>query len=141
MNEENLWGDLPIEEKIETPASILRAQAVALKKATKGILDARVVQGTWDDDLTFEFRIVAPALGNYSAAILEIRQPITLYPLRVTAPMMDGFQRVENAEEFKETLKTVLQSQKVRQIVSGLLTQSHDAGVATKSSPASSASA
>jgi hypothetical protein len=38
MSEENLWGELPEEKKIETPASILRAQAVALNKATKGIL-------------------------------------------------------------------------------------------------------
>lgn len=137
MSEENLWGELPIEEKIETPASILRMQGIALNKATKGILDVRVVQGTWNNFLTYEFRIVAPVLGNYSATVLTIRHPMALYPLEI---MFEGFiygsKTISDISEFKEALKEILQSQTVRRIVSGLLAQSHDAGRAAQSEQA-----
>lgn len=132
MSEENLWGELPIEEKIETPASVLRVQGIALNKATKGILDVRVLQGTWHSNLTYEFRIVAPALGNYSATVLTIRHPMALYPLTINSEALTyGEKQVADISEFKETLKEILQSQTVRRIVSGLLAQSHDAGTAT----------
>lgn len=132
MSEENLWGELPIEEKIETPASILRMQGIALNKATKGMLDVRVVQGNWQSDLTYEFRIVAPVLGNYSATVLTIRHPMAMYPLGITSEaLMRGNKTVSDLSEFKETLKEILQSETVRRTVSGLLAQSHDAGKAT----------
>lgn len=134
MSEENLWGELPIEEKIETPASILRMQGIALNKATKGMLDVRVVQGNWQSDLTYEFRIVAPVLGNYSATVLTIRHPMAMYPLGIASEaLMNGSKQVSDLSEFKETLKEILQSETVRRTVSGLLAQSHDAGRATPS--------
>src|SRR6187399_489868 len=102
MSDENLWGELPVEEMPETPASILRTQAVLLNKATKGLLDARIVQGSEGEKLTFDFRIVAPALGNYSANIFRVEHPMTLYPLSVRAQevALSGVKYAANREEF-----------------------------------------
>lgn len=131
MSEENLWGDLPVEEKIETPVSILRSQGVVLNKSTKGVLDGRIVQSTNGTDLYYEFRIVAPALGNYSATILTIRHPMALYPLFVGSEALQGAKQIANPEGFKLVLKEILQSSHVRRLVSGLLAQAHEAATVT----------
>ncbi|HYR59662.1 MAG TPA: hypothetical protein VEO95_13570 [Chthoniobacteraceae bacterium] len=123
MSEENLWGEIPLDEKIETPLSILKAQAVALNKVTKGILDGRVVQTSSDDNLIYEFRIVAPTLGNYSATILKISHDIALYPVFVIDDFSGGYTRAPNSEALKEALKSIFQSEPVRRIVRGLAAQ------------------
>ena len=125
MGEENLWGKLPIEEKIETPVSILRSQAVALNKATKGLLDARVAPMKAEGELCFEFRIVVPSLGNYSATILEIRHEMALYPVSIFADGIGGYAAADG-NQFKEVLKTILQSELVRRTITGLMAQARD---------------
>ena len=134
MSDENLWGDLPVAEELETPFAILRAQANALRKLTGGVLDARIVTSqTPSAELEHEFRIVAPALGSYSTEILSIRHSAQLYPVRVSAPDFGwgGTDSIDSAE-LKANLKTVLQGDRARKIVAGLVAQSRDIGAGRK---------
>lgn len=134
MSDENLWGELPVAQEIETPSSILRAQATALRKLTGGVLDARIVTSQAPSaELEHEFRIVAPALGSYSTEILSMRHSAELYPVRVSAPDLGwGGVDANDAAELKAKLKTVLQGDRARKIVAGLVAQSRDVGASRK---------
>lgn len=123
MTEENLWGEISIDETLETPVSILKAQAVALNKATKGILDGRVIQSSVHDHLVYEFRVVAPSLGNYSATILRIVHDMTLYPVEVDSEFADQGITAADPGALRQALKRVFQSEEVRRIVRGLAAQ------------------
>ena len=123
MSEENLWGEISVDEKLETPVSILRSQAVTLNKVTKGLLDGRVVQVSKGDSLIYEFRMISPSLGNYSVSILKIAHDMALYPVAVLNEFTGRRAEAHDPESMKEALKTVLQSDEVRRIVRGLVAQ------------------
>jgi len=127
MSEESLWGELPIEEQVETPAWILKQQAMALQKVTHGILDARIVTTNMGEELEHAFRIVAPALGNYSTEILTVRHPAELFPVEVRANW-GAWREAKDADDLKLKLKEVLQSDRTRRVVRGLVAQSRDLG-------------
>ncbi len=131
MAEEDLWGDLSVAEKIETPVSILRVQANLLKAKTRGLLEGRVVSAN-DNDGTFvhDLRIVVPSLGNYSAMILEVQHRKFLYPASVISTTSEKWTAVgdaNNSEDFKDLIAKVLRSPEVHRIVAALLAQVSDA--------------
>ena len=131
MSNENLWGDLPLAENVETPLSLLRSQAVFLGKMTFGFLEGRIIT-TQDtgDRIHHEFRIVVPALGNYSATLLSVRHPPELYPLEMSPGAGIGLAAlyIADKEVFKSKLKEILQSDRTRRIVQSLVTQAKEAG-------------
>lgn len=118
----NLWGSLPEVSPVLAPVAILREQGQMLAQATKGLLyaDARVQA----DGSGFEvaMRIVAPSLNSYTYEILRVTHGVELYPARVGA---DGTGIVEcrDQQAFEETVAKVLQSDRVRRAISGLLAQ------------------
>ena len=127
MSDENLWGDITVDPNVETPLSILKAQGAALKEATKGILDGRVVQSSTDRRLVYEFRVVVPGLGNYSATILRIMHEMTLYPVHIVNVFTDEVLEAQDAASLRAALKAVFQSEEVRRIVRGLAAQAMEA--------------
>ena len=42
MSDENLWGKIPVIEKVETPLSILKKQALILGEMTNNLLEAEI---------------------------------------------------------------------------------------------------
>jgi hypothetical protein len=127
MSTENLWGKIDLTVKLDTPAVLLKQQANALEKATRGLLSGRVQPYNTNDpnQIGHELRIVAPALANYSVAIVSVAHDITLYPASVLSDV-DGEEMGEarNPEELKDLLRLVLQSEKVKKIVHALIAQS-----------------
>ncbi len=129
MSIESLWGTLPIAAKIETPVSILRSQASALEKLTSGRLTGHVITEKGKNDWVYHlFRIVAPALSNYSVDILSLRHGVMIYPVRVEVASADESMDANcaNPEELKASLEEILQSERTRAIVTSLFAQIED---------------
>ena len=127
--EGSLWGELPVDIKIETPLSILKAQAAILSKVSGGLLEGKVSKyENREYQLSHELQIVVPALGNYSLAVVSIQHQITLYPVTVYANLENKEWACDDAEELKEQLGFILQGESVRRAVGALLAQANDAG-------------
>ena len=124
---ENLWGELPPQAEITTPLSILRNQAVALQKLTQGVLEGKIITNqTRSGEMMHDLRIAVPALGNYSVEVLTVTHDPLLYPARVTDPE-GAFEMANNVEQLRAALKSVLQSERARKLVSALRAQALDA--------------
>jgi hypothetical protein len=139
---DDLWGELPNAIEIETPAEILQAQAALLTKKTKQRLTARV--NTVDDsrlgpfasfardiptnaldDSAFRYRfvIVAPALNNYIYSVLEIGHSIKLYPVLVFDFTEKRIHQCPDADVYRKTIGSILQSADTHQAIASLLKQ------------------
>lgn len=124
MSAQNLWGDLPEVGKIKIPLQILKEQASALNEMTKGLLVGTVQP--WEDKRGFGhlLSIRAPALNNYTVAILRIGHSIELYPLRLVDMIAQTGVDCADEDAFVRDVSKILQSDKTRQIIKALLAQS-----------------
>ena len=137
MTEENLWGELPVAGKVESPLSILRMQALALASLSAGRLVGRVfTTKARDGVLEHELRIVVPALENYSTTILFVRHGVLMYPAEVAPVEGHGFGVIRDGEEMKSALREVLQSERTRAVIKALLAQIVDIGRPDETVPA-----
>ncbi len=117
---EDLWppdiaADVPI-----TPVNILKAQASRIGEKTRNIVEGRVDTNVVRDRLIHSFKLVAPALGNYSYELFRISHDVKVYP--VTVEPWD--QKVASEEEFVEWLRARLASPETHSVVGSLLAQS-----------------
>ena len=126
MNEENLWGEIPIDERIKTPAAILRGQAALLNKLTRGVLDGRVITRVRDEMVEHELLVVVPGLSNYSVSIVTIDHGIELYPVCVHEDFAEDCIAVQNEESLRGALGKVFQSRETKRMISSLLAQGRD---------------
>ena len=141
---EDLWPDDLVDDgDLErTPVTILKEQASLLGKKTKNIVKAKVEKSDALyagrnrvlGDLSYVFLIYAPALGDYTYMLFAISHDIHLYPVRflvdeAIANEM-GLQQPEKVaianseQEFVTILSRILKSQKMRQIVNVIRSQS-----------------
>lgn len=126
----NLWGNLPDPETIRTPYTILKEQASILTEITKGLLIGEVsINNQKDNVFTAILRIKAPSLNNYTYSVIQIEQPIHLYPVTI-ANLFENrvghrMARYSSEEEFENALGQILSSQDIQRIISGLLAQIH----------------
>jgi len=126
MSEENLWGELPPEAQIETPASILKGQAAVLTRLSKGVLEGRVITQRMGDVLVHDLRVVVPLLENYAASILRVQHGINIYPLDFH-DLLSGRDFVAyDVTVFRRELEVTLQSERVRNLLAVLLAQAND---------------
>jgi len=138
----DLWPDKIAVEKMITPVTILRQQALLLGEKTKNIVQGEV-RSSKDNFTSFNyaFYIVATALDNYRYKLLEISYNESLYPVdidveeEIRKKIPDKFQIVEverigkfivanSEEEFLDILKAIFNSAKVLRVISVLLSQS-----------------
>jgi len=123
---DNLWGNLPEGDKIETPLSILKEQANYLTVATKGLLEGKILVLTKQpENIQVSFRLVAPPLGGYEIELFAIGYGIGMYPVNMAlkGPAGVGIIISNTQEQFLANLGKVLQSPGVRDAVSKLMTQ------------------
>lgn len=131
---------------MRTPLSILKQQAAALARHTKGLVEAivRTNRAEEDDEIIHRFVLVAPALDNYRYELFSITHPITLYPVKilnntsgVVAPKDRGrvaamhevsglrsAHYLDNESEFVEWLGAVFKSAQTTNIIRALISQS-----------------
>ena len=132
----NLWGNLPEAPFVRTPAGILNEQAQVLAKETKGLLTGRTEIERKGEDFVITMDIVATSLGNYTYEVLRIKYGVDLYPARLL-PWDEDDTAVDctNPEELEQAIANVLQSHRVRRVITGLLAQLHYNRVAPFLSP------
>jgi hypothetical protein len=127
MTSKNLWGDLGLVEQIRTPTTILREQADALFKMTKGVLNGIVAFSNDRGKFTIVLSIVAPAINNYEVEVAQAEHSISLYPVGVIAAW-DKYDkkpvRCKDENEFTTELGRILRSERTTTIVTSLLAQS-----------------
>ena len=131
----SLWGELPVEEIVRTPYVILKEQASILTEATNCLLVGTVVKSndeikTRIDGKQYYFNFVGtlnikvPTINNYLISILEVRYPISFYPTFVESEIVDNFSAICDSEnELDIALEKVLSSQKIKRVISGLLSE------------------
>jgi len=125
MTSDNLWGELPNIENISTPISILKKQAVFLGKMTNRILEGKIDTGGQSAaGIKADLDIIAPALDNYYITILTISHGIALYPVDITDHVNQKALVTVDEKDFIETLKSILGSDKVKQVIASLLINS-----------------
>lgn len=130
---ENLWGSF-LDPRPSPLLELLREQGALLKQGTNGVLEGHTsVQGqqAWVD---VAFFIVAPPINNYLYLLFTVHHGATPFPARVVKEADDGGDRViecQNIGEFKDTVRAILQSPRVREVVSGLLATASAGLVAT----------
>jgi len=114
---EDLW---PSDIAADVPVNILKAQASRIGEKTKNIVEGAVRTSSDSGEMIHSFRLVAPALDNYSYELFRITHPVTLYPVFVPA---EG-RLLRSEDDFVSWLKEQLSSPQTRQIVSSLIAQS-----------------
>lgn len=144
----SLWGDISAEEKLPSlPSQILKDQGEILTEATNGILIGEMKSGVMAIDAetgdSFErtvdsthrgidvdsqffassLRIKVPSLNSYIFDVLSISYPIDLYPVRVRDYVNGTHAECQTVAEYEQELERTLSSEKVRLVVSTLLSQ------------------
>lgn len=126
----NLWGDLPVLEATDrSPAVILDEQGNQLSALTKHVLSGEVVKRPTRDGGRFDATlfIVAQLLDEYRYAVCRAEySPVELYPCKLYDLASSVRQEFpcQTETELYEALKHILQSDKVRKVVSALMRES-----------------
>ena len=77
---QNLWPEITVEDRIETPRNILQEQAKYLSQQTKNTIIGQVGVGRTGEEFLCEFSIISPPLG-YSTRLFSVRyRLIDIYP-------------------------------------------------------------
>ena len=121
----SFWG-LDFEEGSleETPRQVLIQQAELLGEITDEFLHG--VDNTRNDPNNSEYLlhdliVVAPGLDGYRFRILQITQPITIYPLQVRSiSSEDVVFECNTIDDFKKVLKDILSSEKSQNVIKSL---------------------
>jgi hypothetical protein len=125
-SKKNLWGELPNAETIRTPYTILKEQASILSEITNGLLIGEtIVNSQRNALLNIGLRIKAPSLNNYTYSVVQVEQPIQLYPVGIINLIKNSIVKCSSEEEFENALGEILSSQDVNRVISGLLAQIH----------------
>jgi hypothetical protein len=139
----DLWGD-DFQVEVLSPILILRMQAEAIQKKTRGILLGEVSTRIAEPDETqlgyaidiHNLDLIAPAI-NYRESILEVWHKVDrYYPIFIKLPeeiewekpsiKSSSSKRASSEEEYIHYLGVALQSSPSRSVISTLLAKSND---------------
>ncbi|RLC13043.1 MAG: hypothetical protein DRI57_17030 [Deltaproteobacteria bacterium] len=148
---DDLWPENLAANRIKSPVTILKEQASLLGQKTQNAVQAQVrsieadYQGYWETltekemKLRYEFCILAPGLGNYRYKLFTISHNVDLYPVifnldeGVAGEMEDDrFEKrgtevlAKSEKEFSDMLKEILRSERTKEIIQVLFSQSTD---------------
>jgi len=123
---DSFWA-VPDVATLRTPVTILREQATALTEQTSGLLVGQVeTNQKSDESLIIQLEIIVPALNDYRVRILNYEQPISLYPGRISGMGIIGSDLVESEEGFVTSVRRVLSSQVIKNVLTSLMSQVGD---------------
>jgi hypothetical protein len=135
---QDLWPDDIVDAVSTTPASILKVQAGRLGQKTKNLVQGQVETSAASGRLVHSFKLIAPALDNYTYELLRISHGVTLYPIKVEEEPIKtskvrfadmGGKKVpghwlQNEGELIDWLREALSAPQTRRIVGSLVSQS-----------------
>ena len=130
---DDLWGVLPAPSISPLPANVLKEQGALLAEKTNGILTGQTkVRFDIDKDeverTNLQFYIVCPTLNNYRYEVLSVEHPRfgNAFPARIDYQQFANddvttYVTANDLEEFKNRVKDILQSDRVKSVISALL--------------------
>ena len=105
----DLWPDFQAPEAINSPVFLLKEQAAALQKKTRGLVLAGLRPAAAPDgSFWVGFDLYSPALGEYSYRLFEVTYPPEFFPITLTA---NGSKTAQTLEQFKAILQLVIQQE------------------------------
>ena len=127
MTTDNLWGEFPERDQIESPTSILKTQSRILTEKTDYSLQGRVVSSSDGETMFAEFSIRAHSLNNFEIALVRITHDLFMYPVVLTDLLRTDEEPKDclDADAFKQELSIILQSKRVKRVISSLLAQTN----------------
>lgn len=127
MEEQSLWGNLALEEAVETPVSILKSQAALLAKMTSNVINAYVKLATRSltEEFQYDFNLLVPVLDNYVFTLFRIRHGMRLYPVTIEFIYTSGKANITcpDRETYVGNVEMILSSDGVHSIIRSLLAQ------------------
>lgn len=127
---DDLWGVIPAPDTTPLPLCLLKEQGTLLAEKTNGLLTGQThVEYEFHEggELTIlKFYIVCPTLNNYRYEVLSVLHPRfgDVFPAEIFFYRSDGGEDTTVASdlgEFKTRIKNILQSDRVKKVVSALL--------------------
>ena len=125
MTTEDLWGEIPLGDKQQTPLTILKEQADLLTKKTGGEIEGVVFAASENNKFSGKMRLKVPKLGKFFIDVIFIRYSIGLYPVYITPSIFDSDYEVpvDNIDEFKTKLRDIFQSEELTTLIRKVRTQ------------------
>ena len=118
----DLWPDFQAPETINSPVYLLKEQAAALRKKTKGLVLAGLRPASAPDgSFWVGFDLYSPALGEYAYHLFEVTYAAEFFPVTLTG--VNGAQTAQTPDQFKTLLKSVLRSPRTKQVVEAIMAQ------------------
>ena len=116
----DLWGEI-IPAAVRTPLAILREQAALLGTKTKNLIEAKVETGVSRGEFSHRFKLVVPAMDNYTYELFTVTHGVDLYPVFTRVKKLDL--QMNNEEDFVRWLKETLSSPDTKTLIGNLLAQ------------------
>lgn len=147
---DSLWGNLSI-EKITTPINILEEQGKYLKEKTGMLVYTEIKRNLIQEKVeengkfVYDFLIKGRDMENYSYDLMNLTVPVELYPLDIKVDRTT-YKEIENVvadkiylakrnvisaknqKEFLEVLKIILSSERVNNLIIGIISLSNNEG-------------
>jgi hypothetical protein len=118
----DLWPDFQAPEAINSPVFLLKEQAAALQKKTKGLVLAGLRPASAPDgNFWVGFDLYSPALGEYSYRLFSVTYPPEFFPITLTAA--DGAKTAQSLGQFKGLLESVIRSPRTKQVIEAIMAQ------------------
>jgi hypothetical protein len=120
---QSLWK-IPDVSHLRPPVIILKEQASSLANETQGVLvgEVRTLPTSNQSNMQFTLDIVVPSLNSYRFTVLQINQPLTMYPLSVL-PFYGSNSQINDETQLTTALADILSSDQMQRVISSLLTQ------------------
>jgi hypothetical protein len=125
----DLWPDDFGVLGVTPPNTILREQAAALSKRTRGLVEGEVhtrPEGSAGGEFIHSLYLVVPLMENYTYRLLYVRSPLQLYPLELHVEHTGRIINCPNPDEFIARLKEVFAAEDTKSIIRGLMAQVED---------------
>ncbi|MEL7142281.1 MAG: hypothetical protein AAGL08_08680 [Cyanobacteria bacterium J06573_11] len=122
----SLWGEIPTSTDLpDLPNKILKEQGAWLTEATDGsLIGETMLSNSQEQNFAATLRIKVPSLNSYVYNVVQISYPINIYPVTVSNLTETKSKVVcKDVEEYKQTLKQILSSDKVKAVITALLAQ------------------
>lgn len=119
----DLWPSDIGSSKLIAPEVIIKEQAALLSSKTNNLVEAKVETIAHATQLEIKCYLVTKALPNSKPLLFKVINPLESYPASV---YLDGqpTQQVNSYDELVEALRHIFASDKIRNLVAGLMAQS-----------------
>src|SRR5262245_1958524 len=112
---DDLWGDLPKPDEVETPYEILKDQASTLYRRTNYKIEGVIDWQIYGKSVHVEFRIKVPSLNGFLYDVLSCTySALEIYPTELKDVGEEKTITCDNAANLKANIGSILQGPRLR---------------------------